>query len=66
LAKKIKKVATGGGDETENIKVHEVPLSTVDEWLMGQKKAGKLVDPKIFSALYFLQSETFGNISKKG
>lgn len=65
-AKKIKKVATGGGDETENIKVHEIPLSEVDTWLLEQQKTGKLVDPKIFTALYFLQSETFGKISKKG
>jgi ADP-ribose pyrophosphatase len=51
----LKKVGPGGGDETEKIKVHEVPLLEVDRWLETQKAAGKLVDLKIFAGLYYLK-----------
>jgi len=44
----------GGGDETEDITVHEVPLTEVNQWLFTQHAAGKLVDARVFAALYFL------------
>lgn len=50
----IKKVGAGGGDETENIKVHEVPLDKVPQWLRKMEKAGCLVDPKVYAGLFFL------------
>jgi len=48
------KVAAGGGDNSEEIIVHLVPLNSVDRWLGEQQAAGKPLDPKIFSALYWL------------
>ena len=45
----------GGGDETEDIVVHEVPLSGVHDWLFAQDAAGKLVDARVFAGLYFLR-----------
>lgn len=55
-ASKLKKVSAGGGDETENIIVHEVPLKSAARWLKQMERKGKLVDPKVFAGLYFLQS----------
>lgn len=54
LAYGLTKEGKGGGDETEQIKVHEVPLKEIDRWLAAQGKKGKLIEPKIYSGLYFL------------
>lgn len=51
----VVKKGPGGGDETESIKVHEVPLREADLWLYGMKKKGYLVDPKVYVGLYFLK-----------
>ena len=58
-AEGIKKVSSGGGDATENIKVHEVPLTGIEAWLQQKEREGKLVDPKIYAALYLIQSAYF-------
>ncbi len=50
----IKKVGPGGGDASECIKVHEIPLAGVDGWLKNMQEEGFLIDPKIFAGLYFL------------
>ena len=50
----LSKVSDGGGDETENIVTHEVLLGEVEEWLDRKRAEGIIVDPKIFSGLYFL------------
>ena len=44
----------GGGDPSEEITVHLVPLAEVDQWIERRRTAGKPFDPKIFSALYWL------------
>jgi len=51
----VVKIASGGGDETESIKVHEVPLKEADLWLYEMEKKGFLVDPKVYVGLYFLK-----------
>jgi ADP-ribose pyrophosphatase len=53
LARGLKRVGSGGGDDTENIVVHVVPLATAGDWLREMEKKGFFLDPKIFSALYF-------------
>ena len=53
-AEGLKKMGDGGGDHTENIKVHEVPFNKVDRWLANMKKKGKLIEPKVYAGLYFL------------
>jgi ADP-ribose pyrophosphatase len=58
LAKGLTRVGPGGGDASENIEVHVVPLSEVDGWLARQQAAGKPLDPKIYAALYWLLRET--------
>lgn len=53
MAQDLTKVNQGGGDGTENIKVHEVPLAKVDGWVRNKVRRGYLVDPKIYAGLYF-------------
>ena len=55
-AEGLKKVAAGGGlGHLEKIKVHEVPMKTVDAWLKRQVRKGLLVGPNVFAGLYFLK-----------
>jgi ADP-ribose pyrophosphatase len=54
LGKNLERVGPGGGDESEDITIHEVPLSDVNEWLESQQRSGVLVDPKVYAGLYFL------------
>ena len=54
LAHELVKTGCGGGDDSENITVHEVPLAGVDDWLLERIAQGMPVDPKIYSALYWL------------
>ncbi len=53
LAKHLKRVGKGGGDENENIVVHEIPFSRLDGFLEEKKKKGSLIDPKVFAGVYF-------------
>jgi ADP-ribose pyrophosphatase len=55
LATGLTRVGPGGGDSSESIDVLPVPLAQVDDWLAGQLAAGKPLDPKIYTALYWLQ-----------
>jgi ADP-ribose pyrophosphatase len=52
-AEDLQKLGDGGGDESEAITVHEIPLDRVEEWLKEQIAQNKLVDLKVYSALYF-------------
>ena len=54
LASGLRKVADGGGVDNENIIVHEAPLASIDSWLAEQVAAGKSIDPRIYTGLYFL------------
>ncbi len=54
LAEGLVKTGPGGGDPSEAITVHEVPLPEVDAWLHQQQAQGQLIDPKIFAGLYLL------------
>lgn len=47
------RVHPGGGVDGEDIRVHVVPLREVRAWLHRQAAAGKLVEPRIYAALYF-------------
>jgi ADP-ribose pyrophosphatase len=50
----LRKIGDGGGDHTEDITVHEVPLHEVPTWLQDQRRRGVLLDLRIYTALYFL------------
>lgn len=61
----IKKCGQGGGDHTEEIKVHEVSLEMADSWLKRQEKSGCLIEPKIYVGLYFLGRHNLRNSFSK-
>ena len=50
----LSKVGAGGGDATENIRVHAVPRGNAHAWLLAQASAGYSIDPKLFAGLWFL------------
>lgn len=47
------RVSDGGGDESEDIRVHAIPRSGIDAWLEERHAAGYAIDPKIYAALYW-------------
>lgn len=51
----LEKVGPGGGDETENIVVHEVPRSEAGAWLFARATEGYSIDPKLFAGLWFIE-----------
>jgi ADP-ribose pyrophosphatase len=51
----LERVHAGGGDDTEEIIVHEVPRADAPRWLLEKMRAGYSVDPKMFAGLYFLE-----------
>lgn len=55
LATDLRRVGPGGGDDSEDIEVLPVPLREADEWLARQIAAGRILDVRIFAALYWLQ-----------
>ena len=55
LAQDLVRVGPGGGDESEDIEVHLVPLASASDWLAHMMDRGKQVDPKTYSALYWLE-----------
>ena len=54
LASQLTRVGPGGGDDTEDIQVHEVPRAKVNDWLARRHSDGALIDPKVYAGLYFL------------
>ncbi|HEY4394980.1 MAG TPA: NUDIX hydrolase [Polyangia bacterium] len=48
----LTRVGPGGGDATEAITVHEVPLSELQPFLAARAAAGLAVDPKIYAGLF--------------
>jgi len=54
MAFDLKKVNGGGGDESADIKVHQIPFFKVEKWLEAMRKKGKLVSPRIYAGLYLL------------
>jgi len=51
----LRKVGDGGGDDTEDIIVHEVPRARAGEWLRAKAAEGYSIDPKLFAGLWFLE-----------
>jgi ADP-ribose pyrophosphatase len=53
-ARDIRRVGPGGGDDSEDIVVHVVPLAGLGAFLADKRAAGLGVDPKIFAGLYLV------------
>lgn len=54
-AQDLQREGPGGGDASERITVHEVPLSDVRPWLEQAQRDGRMVDPKIYAGLYLMR-----------
>jgi ADP-ribose pyrophosphatase len=54
LARDLRKVGPGGGDASEEIRVHEVSLADLDAWLTARRAEGAVVDLKLYAGLYLL------------
>jgi ADP-ribose pyrophosphatase len=52
----VKKTGSGEGDGSEQITTHLVPVEEAFQWLDTQRRAGKIVDLKVYGALYFAQN----------
>ncbi|MBN1942958.1 MAG: NUDIX hydrolase [Phycisphaerae bacterium] len=48
----LRKTGDGGGDHTEDITVHEVPLPLVRAWLEKRRAEGNVIDLKVYAGLY--------------
>jgi ADP-ribose pyrophosphatase len=51
-ARGLTRIGAGGGDDTEDITVHEVPVAELASFLAAKKSEGLAVDPKIHAGLY--------------
>jgi len=56
-ASELTRVGEGGGDASESITVHHVPLVNIESWLAEQRAAGIWVDPKVYIGLYFIERD---------
>ena len=55
LARGLRKVGPGGGDESEDIELLEVPLTELRSTLTSQREAGVKIDAKIGGGLWMAQ-----------
>lgn len=58
LVRNVIQIEAGGGDETEDIKVHVIPLDKIGKWLKRKETTKTCVDPKIYAALGILSLHT--------
>jgi len=53
-ARAPRRVGVGGGDASEKITTHEVPLAELRRFLADRAAAGLAVDPKIYAGLFLV------------
>ena len=59
-ARGLTRVHAGGGDDSEDITVHEVPLDDAPRWLAAKMAEGYSMDPKLWAGLYLLDRDPDG------
>lgn len=60
-ATNLTRIHSGGGDETENITVHEVPVADAPKWLSQKMAEGYAMDPKLWAGLWLLDKNPDGS-----
>ena len=60
-ARGLTRVHAGGGDETEDITVHEVPVDEAPRWLAAKMAEGYAMDPKLWAGLWLLDHNPDGS-----
>ncbi len=56
----LEKVGPGGGDSSEDITVHLMPLEDAEAWLREKSDEGILLDPKIYAGMYWARMRNRG------
>lgn len=56
-ARNLHKVGPGGGDDSEDITVHEVDRKQAGAWLVDKARQGFSIDPKLFAGLWLLEHD---------
>jgi ADP-ribose pyrophosphatase len=51
----------GGGDESEDILVHEIAIGEAPRWLAQKMAEGYSIDAKVWAGLYFLERNPDGS-----
>lgn len=54
-AEGLTEVGAGGGDESEDIIVHRVPLQSIEAFLAARAAADCAIDPKLYAGLWFIR-----------
>lgn len=60
-ARGLTRVHAGGGDDTENITVHEVPVADAPRWLAAKMAEGYGMDAKLWAALWLIDRDPDGS-----
>lgn len=60
-ARNLTRINTGGGDDSENIIVHEVPVKDAPRWLTQKMSEGYSLDPKLWAGLWLLEKNPDGS-----
>lgn len=57
----LTRIGPGGGDETEQITVHEIPRADAAGWLSRKMAEGYALDPKLWAGLWFIDFNPDGS-----
>lgn len=60
-ARNLTRIHAGGGDASENITVHEVPVKDAPRWLAQKMADGYSMDPKLWAGLWLLDKNPDGS-----
>jgi ADP-ribose pyrophosphatase len=60
-ARELVREHAGGGDETEDILVHEIPLGEAARWLSAKMADGYAIDAKLWAGLYLVERNPDGS-----
>ncbi len=59
-ATRLTRQHAGGGDATEDITVHEIPVQDAARWLAGKLAEGYAIDAKVWAGLWLLERNPDG------
>ncbi len=51
----VSRTGNGGGDGSEDIDVHLIPVDQVHAWIQEREKTGAIVDFKVYAGLFFVK-----------
>jgi ADP-ribose pyrophosphatase len=60
----LTRVHAGGGDDSEDIIVHEVPVATAPAWLAQKMAEGYALDAKLWAGLWLLDRNPDGSAAR--